>query len=987
MTALSSLSMKPAILGGDRAVNLASAKANRWPIITGEEERAVIAVLRDGDLSCHPVTRQLEADYRRAFGTRHALAHCNGTAALLAAFFALDLQPGDEILVPSATFWASVVPMLWVGALPVFCESESERLGLDPEDVQRKITPRTRAIVVVHLFGMPSKMGELLDIARRNQLKVIEDASHAHGALWKGRKCGTLGDLAVFSLQSSKLAPAGEGGMLLTDDDELMERAMSLGDMTRALELKGPARRFAATTFGIKTRMAPLSAAVARVQFRRLEERNCRRNTNLTYLSGRLEELGLHTFLPPRHVKRVYFEYMVRWRARDWGMTRDVLLQALREEGCDVCAPRYPLLHQQPLFVEGHFADIARLKNREGETLPVYRSDALPHTAAANAELIKLPTFPLAQQPLLDQYVRAFEKVLTHSRQIAAAARQPIPALPGAGPEDGRSLRPRTGRDAQAICSFGQRFGSPPPSPSRPAPPLSGEGRHSRLQRRKTQWEIAAQAPFDVAIIGGGISGACLFHQLSTQGFRVLLVDKGDFAGGTSQASAMMVWGGLLYLSNLDLFTVARLCESRDRLIKELGDWVRPQTFRYLSRRDGGRKRLLIQSVLYFYWLLSRFRRSVPRLERNFPEMSFLNSGQFGASLEYEEACVSPSDARFVLHWILSRLDVDRVAMNYCALHDAHYDSRAQHWHLDLVDSLLGREEVTKAKWIINTAGIWTDSVNQQLGVRSPFKHVFGKGVFIGLKRHPRHQTPLIIDTGDNHDSFSLIPWGPISLWGPTETLVTDAREGFSVSGNDIQFLLQQCNRHLSTPIAENDIVSFRCGVRPLATRRDASVPRDLLELSRRHFVHYDHQRSCASVYGGKLTSSVPLAQSIVSVLSSCLPPNGMPLRGAHRRSGEMEWEDFPGISEKVVSARRCAETEMCWTLEDYLRRRTNISQWTPRCGLGLKDENVGYLRTLAGHFYGNDSDQVEMAVRAYREKVKREFDSVLEDSDEQRAA
>src|SRR5262249_53549392 len=124
----------PAILGGPKAVTLDHTEANRWPLFTEEDEAAVLQVLRDGDLSLHPVTRDLENDYREYFGVRHTLAHCNGTAALLAAFFALNLQPGDEVLVPSATFWASVLPMLWLGAVPVFCESELDRLGLDPAD-------------------------------------------------------------------------------------------------------------------------------------------------------------------------------------------------------------------------------------------------------------------------------------------------------------------------------------------------------------------------------------------------------------------------------------------------------------------------------------------------------------------------------------------------------------------------------------------------------------------------------------------------------------------------------------------------------------------------------------------------------------------------------------------------------------------------------------------------------------------------------------
>lgn len=412
----------PAILGGPQAVTLDQREATRWPILTQEDEAAVVQVLRAGDLSLHPVTRELEADYRQYFGSRHALAHCNGTAALLAAFFAVDLQPGDEVLVPSATFWASVVPMLWVGAIPVFCESEVDRLGLDPADAEKKITPRTRAIVVVHLWGMPSKMTELLDLARRRNLRLIEDASHAQGAVWRDRPCGTLGDLSVFSLQSSKLAPAGEGGMLLTNNDALMERAVCLGDIERIRELNTPARRLAATSFGIKTRMAPLSAAVARVQLRRLEERNARRSESIAYLSERLEQLGLQTFSPPPHIRRVYFEYLVRCGHRVSALPQPLMVEALQAEGCDVSLPRYPLLHQQPIFTEGLFATIARLEGRTDVSVPVYEPNALPRTARVNAEMLRLPAFPSASRELLDQYAVAFEKVFSHAAAIMSRA-------------------------------------------------------------------------------------------------------------------------------------------------------------------------------------------------------------------------------------------------------------------------------------------------------------------------------------------------------------------------------------------------------------------------------------------------------------------------------------------------------------------------------------------------------------------------------------
>ncbi len=406
---------RPAILGGRPALNGEPLEAHRWPILGEAEVEAVRAVLADGDLSFHAETRRLEEDYARLCGRRYALAHCNGTAALLAAFFALDLEPGDEVLVPSATFWASVVPMLWVGLLPIFCESESTCLGLDPEDAERKITARTRAMVVVHLWGLPCRMGPLLELARRYNLRVVEDASHAHGAAWRGIPCGALGDVSVFSLQTSKLAPAGEGGLLLTDDSALYHRAVALGDMVRLAELDVPESRFAATTFGIKTRLAPLSAAVARVQLQRLETNNRRRNANLEYLSRRLEPLGFDTYLAPPHVQRTYFEFVLRWTRSDL-LPKPLLLRALQMEGCRVGDARYPLLHQQPLFTDGVYRRLVRFERPEG--WPIYDPEALPQTRQIREELLCLPTFPGGDRCLLDRYAEAVEKVISHAAEI-----------------------------------------------------------------------------------------------------------------------------------------------------------------------------------------------------------------------------------------------------------------------------------------------------------------------------------------------------------------------------------------------------------------------------------------------------------------------------------------------------------------------------------------------------------------------------------------
>ena len=410
----------PAILGGEPAVTISHEESNRWPDLSVEDEEAVLGVMRDGNISTHKVIRELENSYAECTGRRYALAHNNGTSGLFAAFHSIGLQPGDEVLVPSATFWASVLPMMWVGAVPVFCESETERMGIDPVDMEKRITSRTRAIVVVHLWGLPSKMTEIFAIAKKYGLKIIEDASHAHGAYWRDRPCGSLGDISVFSLQGDKLAPAGEGGILLCDNYDYYEKAICFGDITRIIELQTPSRRFAATSFGVKTRIAPLSAAIGCSQLRKLKDHNKLRNKNLTYLSERLEELGFDTFLPPEHIERVYFEYLIRYQKEENYLSIEMLAEALIKEGCEVSAPRYPLVHQQPFFTEGAFKDILRLP--EGYQVPDYKNYSLPIAESSNQKLLKLPSFPGRDNGIIDQYVHAFEKVMNYAKEIVAVA-------------------------------------------------------------------------------------------------------------------------------------------------------------------------------------------------------------------------------------------------------------------------------------------------------------------------------------------------------------------------------------------------------------------------------------------------------------------------------------------------------------------------------------------------------------------------------------
>lgn len=347
----------------------------KWPVFRVEDEEAVLRVLRDGNVSTHPVIQELEDDFRKFTGRRHALAHCNGTSALMAAFHSLDLQPGDEVLVPSATFWASVLPMIWCGLVPVFCESEPETLGLDPVDAARRITPRTKAMVMVHLWGLPCKVAELTALAKAHDLRIIEDASHAHGASHHGVPCGAIGDVSVFSLQGDKLVPAGEGGVFLTNDDAIHDRALCMGDITRIIGMPTVDRRFAATSFGIKTRIAPMSAALGRSMLARLPETNSVRSRHHERLAVALEDLGFECFLAGDGVERVWFEYIIRHR--DEKMNVCALVDWLRQAGCRVGLPRYPLLHQQPYFTEGHwraagrYPESCKLPDADDISLPV----------------------------------------------------------------------------------------------------------------------------------------------------------------------------------------------------------------------------------------------------------------------------------------------------------------------------------------------------------------------------------------------------------------------------------------------------------------------------------------------------------------------------------------------------------------------------------------------------------------------------------------
>jgi glycerol-3-phosphate dehydrogenase len=374
---------------------------------------------------------------------------------------------------------------------------------------------------------------------------------------------------------------------------------------------------------------------------------------------------------------------------------------------------------------------------------------------------------------------------------------------------------------------------------------------------------------------------------------------------------------------------------------------------------------------------MGRCRRARPRLLEDFHELSLLNRTEPRNCFEYEEAYLPDSDARFVMQWILRGRGIDNPALNYCAARGGHFERDSREWRLDVEDLVLGRQMTARAKLVVNAAGVWTDAVNDQFGIDTPYKHILSKGVFIGIPRHPSHQTPLIFAGEGERDCFSLIPWGPIALWGPTETLTADTREGLAVSIGDVRMLLEELNRHLARPVQPDDIVSFRCGIRGLAVRRSTHNVRHSLHLSRKYVVHRDGQAPWISIHGGKLTSCVPIAHAAADAIRRSISPTGMPLACPNNRAAAPELEAFPGLEERVPSAQWCAN-ESCWTLEDYLRRRTNIAQWVSRGGLGGANENAARLEHLAAVFTHGDSRDARAAVHAYQKKIETAFDRVV---------
>ena len=281
------------ILGGEKAVNIDHSLG--VPIVPEEAYETVLDLMRRGDISFSPVIFDFERRFADYIGVKYGLCYPNGTTSIQGALFAVGVGPGDEVIVPSFTFWATAGAVVAVNAVPVFADVDLDSHLLTADSIKKCITPRTKAIVVVHTWGNPVDMDGIMELARQHSLKVIEDCSHAHGAAYKGKKVGSIGDVGCFSLQASNILAAGEGGILVTDNPEYYERAVALGHPERLSGLPdtSPYKKYALTGLGYKHRANPLSIAIAYKGLDRLDKLNEIRNQNAEYFEELISDLSI----------------------------------------------------------------------------------------------------------------------------------------------------------------------------------------------------------------------------------------------------------------------------------------------------------------------------------------------------------------------------------------------------------------------------------------------------------------------------------------------------------------------------------------------------------------------------------------------------------------------------------------------------------------------------------------------------------------------
>ena len=399
----------------------------------------MLRVLERGVLagSNAPEAAELEQEWAERLGVRHCLATATGTAALHCCAVALGLEPGDEVIVPAFSFVASAFGFAHHGAAPVFCDVDPDTYTLDPNRIAELVNDRTRAIVAVHIHGLPCDMAEIAAVAKRFGLAVVEDAAQAHGARYRGREVGSVGDAAAFSLNATKNLCGGEGGLFVTDDSDAWEAARRLCVFGELSPPRGEDefRSYRALGLGWNYRLPELSAALARSQLRRLDDCVDRAQHVASVLTAGLRELpGIVPPTTPPDRTHVFHKYRIRLDAKALGFDgppselRDRLLWALRAEGVEAVVWQLDPLPALPAFRHGDLVPWSSW--HDDAHLEEWHAEAFPEASRLLDESLVLGSerFPLFNQDeaVATLYVEAFERILARLDAVLARPHRPI---------------------------------------------------------------------------------------------------------------------------------------------------------------------------------------------------------------------------------------------------------------------------------------------------------------------------------------------------------------------------------------------------------------------------------------------------------------------------------------------------------------------------------------------------------------------------------
>ncbi|MDI3545097.1 MAG: perosamine synthetase [Clostridia bacterium] len=340
------------------------------PLLNGNEKKYLIECIETGWISSEgPFVKKFEEMFANYLGVKHAIAVCNGTAALEVAMFAIDLKPGDEVIMPTFTIISCAFAILRHGGLPVLVDVEPDTWCMNVEQVKDKITLKTKAIMAVHMYGHPVDMDPIMKLAEKYGLYVIEDAAQVHGAEYKGKKCGSIGHVNCFSFYANKIITTGEGGMVVTNDDRLAERAR----LYRNLCFK-EGRRFYHEELGANYRMTNLQAAVGVAQMERIEEFvEIKRKNAMLYNKLLADIEGLQLPVEKEWAKNVYWMYGVVLDEKT-GLNAEEFANKLKEKGV-ATRPFFLGMHEQPVFqkmglFKGEHYPVAERIARQGLYLP-----------------------------------------------------------------------------------------------------------------------------------------------------------------------------------------------------------------------------------------------------------------------------------------------------------------------------------------------------------------------------------------------------------------------------------------------------------------------------------------------------------------------------------------------------------------------------------------------------------------------------------------